>query len=149
MRSDREHCASRVAVEEEEERRGGGGEEQAIDIKSNNPYLTGGEKESWRLSSDRTSGRKRKLAPVFRQNFRQELPSECELTGGVTVKIISWILLIIILRWFYCLCESFVSIFHTLKIISKIILQPGDCFEMIVEPPQTNFIVNMLEIILR
>ena len=43
MRSDREHCASRVAVEEEEERRGGGGEEQATDIKSNNPHLTGGE----------------------------------------------------------------------------------------------------------
>ena len=46
MRSDREHCASRVAVEqeeeEEEERRGG--EEQATDIKSNNPHLAGGEK---------------------------------------------------------------------------------------------------------
>ena len=38
LRSDREHCASRVAVEEEEERKGGG-EEQATDIKfkSNNP----------------------------------------------------------------------------------------------------------------
>ena len=46
MRSYREHCASRVAVEEEEERRGGGGvgEEQATDIKSNSPHLTGGEK---------------------------------------------------------------------------------------------------------
>ena len=87
--------------------------------------------------------------PVFRQNFRQELPSECEVTGGVTLKIISWILLIIILRWFYCLCESFAGNFHTLKIISKIILQSGNCFEMIVEPPQSNFIVNMLEIILR
>jgi len=55
LRSDREHCASRVAVEqEEEERRGGGGEEeemrrrggeeeQATDIKSNNPHLAGGE----------------------------------------------------------------------------------------------------------
>ena len=41
MRSDREHCASRVAVEQEEERRGG--EEQATDIKSNNPHLAGGE----------------------------------------------------------------------------------------------------------
>ena len=41
MRSDREHCASRVAVEEEEERRGG--EKQATDIKSNNPHLAGGE----------------------------------------------------------------------------------------------------------
>ena len=63
MRSDREHCASRVAVEqeEEEERRGGeerrgeeerrgGEEEQATDIKSNNPHLAGGEKllTSWR-----------------------------------------------------------------------------------------------------
>ena len=43
MRSDREHCASRVAVEQEEERRGG--EEQATDIKSNNPHLAGGEQE--------------------------------------------------------------------------------------------------------
>jgi len=42
LRSDREHCASRVAVEQEEERRGG--EEQATDIKSNNPHLAGGEK---------------------------------------------------------------------------------------------------------
>ena len=41
MRSDREHCASRVAVEEEEEKRRG--EEKATDIKSNNPHLTGGE----------------------------------------------------------------------------------------------------------
>ena len=43
MRSDREHCASRVAVEQEEEERRGG-EEQATDIKSNNPHLAGGEK---------------------------------------------------------------------------------------------------------
>jgi len=42
LRSDREHCASRVGVApEEEERRGG--EEQATDIKSNNPHLAGGE----------------------------------------------------------------------------------------------------------
>ena len=45
MRSDREHCASRVAVEQEEEERRGG-EEQATDIKSNNPHLAGGEKQS-------------------------------------------------------------------------------------------------------
>jgi len=52
LRSDRDHCASRVAVEqeEEEERRRGeeerrrGDEEQATDIKSNNPHLAGGEK---------------------------------------------------------------------------------------------------------
>ena len=44
LRSDREHCASRVAVEQEEEERRGG-EEQATDIKSNNPHLAGGEKE--------------------------------------------------------------------------------------------------------
>jgi len=67
LRSDREHCGSRVAVEqedeeyeeddeeeddeeeeEEERRRRGGGEEeeeeQATDIKSNNPHLAGGEK---------------------------------------------------------------------------------------------------------
>ena len=49
MRSGRDHCASRVAVEqEEEERRGGdeetrGEEEQATDIKSDNPHLAGGE----------------------------------------------------------------------------------------------------------
>ena len=43
MRSDREHCASRIAVEQEEEERRGG-EEQATDIKSNNPHLAGGEK---------------------------------------------------------------------------------------------------------
>ena len=60
LRSDREHCASRVAVEQEEEERRGGeerrrgeeerrGEEQATDIKSNNPHLAGGEKiVSWR-----------------------------------------------------------------------------------------------------
>jgi hypothetical protein len=48
LRSDREHCASRVAVEQEEERRGG--EEQATDIKSNNPHLAGGEK--WRNPKD-------------------------------------------------------------------------------------------------
>jgi hypothetical protein len=40
LRSDREHCASRVAVEQEEEERR---EEQATDIKSNNPHLAGGE----------------------------------------------------------------------------------------------------------
>jgi len=40
---DREHCASRVAVEQEEEERRGG-EEQATDIKSNKPHLAGGEK---------------------------------------------------------------------------------------------------------
>jgi hypothetical protein len=38
LRSDREHCASRVAVEQEEKERRGG-EEQVIDIKSNNPHL--------------------------------------------------------------------------------------------------------------
>jgi len=50
LRSDRDHCASRVAVEQEEEgRRGGeeetrrGEEEKATDIKSNNPHLAGGE----------------------------------------------------------------------------------------------------------
>ena len=70
MRSDREHCASRVAVEQEEEERRGGEErrrgeertrqeeaeeeekeeekeekeeEEATDIKSNNPHLAGGE----------------------------------------------------------------------------------------------------------
>ena len=56
MRSDREHCGSRVAVEQEDEEdnerrrttRGGGEEEeeeedQATDIKSNNPHLAGGE----------------------------------------------------------------------------------------------------------
>ena len=59
MRSGREHCASRVAVEQEEEERRGGEEErrrgeeeeekeeeeQAIDIKSNNPHLAGGERK--------------------------------------------------------------------------------------------------------
>ena len=61
MRSDREHCASRVAVEQEDEedeegrgRRTRRGEEEdeeeeeeeekATDIKSNNPHLAGGEK---------------------------------------------------------------------------------------------------------
>ena len=51
MRSDREHCGSRVAVEQEDEednerRRRGEEEEQdqATDIKSNNPHLAGGEK---------------------------------------------------------------------------------------------------------
>jgi hypothetical protein len=44
VRSDREHCASRVAVEQEEEEERRGGEEQATDIKSNNPHLAGGEK---------------------------------------------------------------------------------------------------------
>ena len=59
MRSDREHCASKVAVEqededeedeedeEEEEDEAGGGrrrQEEATDIKSNNPHLAGGEK---------------------------------------------------------------------------------------------------------
>jgi len=51
LRSDRDHCASRVAVEQEEEERRReeeerrrGDEEQATDIKSNNPHLAGGEK---------------------------------------------------------------------------------------------------------
>ena len=55
LRSDREHCGSRVAVEQEDEedeeednerrRRGEEEEEdQATDIKSNNPHLAGGEK---------------------------------------------------------------------------------------------------------
>ena len=44
LRSDRDHCASRVAVEQEEEERRGG-EEQATDIKSNNPHLAGGEQQ--------------------------------------------------------------------------------------------------------
>ena len=46
LRSDREHCASRVAVEQEEEEERRGGEEQATDIKSNNPHLAGGEKRN-------------------------------------------------------------------------------------------------------
>jgi len=50
LRSDREHCASRVAVEQEEEERRGG-DEQATDIKSNNPHLAGGEK--WNLMHTR------------------------------------------------------------------------------------------------
>ena len=64
MRSDSEHCGSRVAVEQEDEEdnerrrttRGGRGgeeeeerrtrqEEEATDIKSNNPHLAGGEKK--------------------------------------------------------------------------------------------------------
>ena len=54
MRSDREHCASRVAVEEEEEKRRRRGEERrgeekATDIKSNNPHLAGGEKRNYFL----------------------------------------------------------------------------------------------------
>ena len=72
----------------------------------------------------------------------------CEVTGGVTIKMISWILLIIILRWSgpsgfsnHLSASSTPS-----KSFPKIILQSGDCFEMIVEPPQTGFIVNMLEI---
>jgi len=61
LRSDREHCGSRVAVEQEDEedeeednerrRRGEEEEEeeeeeedQATNIKSNNPHLAGGEK---------------------------------------------------------------------------------------------------------
>ena len=59
MRSGREHCGSRVAVEQGRRGRrggrGGGGEEEeeqeeeqeeeeATDIKSNNPHLAGGEK---------------------------------------------------------------------------------------------------------
>ena len=58
MRSDSEHCGSRVAVEQEDEednerrRRGEEEEEdQATDIKPNNPHLAGGEiwpkKEKW------------------------------------------------------------------------------------------------------
>jgi len=46
LRSDREHCASRVAVEqdEEERRRRRTRQEEATDIKSNNPHLAGREK---------------------------------------------------------------------------------------------------------
>jgi hypothetical protein len=51
LRSDREHCASRVAVEQEEEERRGG-EEQATDIKSNNPHLAGGEPSNQHTSLD-------------------------------------------------------------------------------------------------
>ena len=49
LRSDREHCASRVAVEqedeedEEEEEEDEEEEDQATDMKSNNPHLAGGE----------------------------------------------------------------------------------------------------------
>ena len=72
MRSDRDHCASRVAVEQEEEERRGDEErrrgeeeekeeeeEQATDIKSNNPHLAGGEKRKagsgnvWRRMQER------------------------------------------------------------------------------------------------
>jgi len=60
LRSGREHCGSRVAVEQEDEEdnerrrttRGGGQreeeeeeEDQATDIKSNNPHLAGGESQ--------------------------------------------------------------------------------------------------------
>jgi hypothetical protein len=55
LRSDREHCGSRVAVEQEDEednerrRRGEEEEEdQATDIKSNNPHLAGG--ELWKIT---------------------------------------------------------------------------------------------------
>ena len=50
MRSDSEHCGSRVAVEQEdeeekeEEKEEKEEEEEATDIKSNNPHLAGGEK---------------------------------------------------------------------------------------------------------
>jgi len=54
LRSDREHCGSRVALgrggrrggEEEEEDEAGvrRRQEEATDIKSNNPHLAGGEK---------------------------------------------------------------------------------------------------------
>ena len=48
MRSDSEHCGSRVAVEQEdeeekEEEKEEKEEEEATDIKSNNPHLAGGE----------------------------------------------------------------------------------------------------------
>jgi len=65
LRSDREHCASRVAVEQDEEddeeddeeeddeeeeededEEDEEDEEEATDIKSNNPHLAGGEKKS-------------------------------------------------------------------------------------------------------
>ena len=51
MRSDREHCALRIAVEEEDEerRRGGEEEEKATDTKSNNPHLARGETISWSI----------------------------------------------------------------------------------------------------
>ena len=62
MRSDREHCALRIAVEEEDEerrrggeeeekrrRRGGEEEEKATDTKSNNPHLSRGETISWSI----------------------------------------------------------------------------------------------------
>ena len=50
MRSDREHCALRIAVEEDEERRRGGEEEEkATDTKSNNPHLARGETISWSI----------------------------------------------------------------------------------------------------
>ena len=53
LRSDREHCASRVAVEQEEEKEDekreekeeDEDEEEATDIKSNNPHLAGGESD--------------------------------------------------------------------------------------------------------
>jgi len=50
LRSDRDHCASRVAVEQEEEEedeeeKEEDEEDQATDIKSNNPHLAGGEKQ--------------------------------------------------------------------------------------------------------
>ena len=59
LRSDREHCASRVAVEqedeedeedeeEEDEDEEEDDEEEATDIKSNNPHLAGGEKHARR-----------------------------------------------------------------------------------------------------
>ena len=62
MRSDREHCASRVAVEQEDEEdeedeeeeeededeEEEEDEEEATDIKSNNPHLAGGEKHARR-----------------------------------------------------------------------------------------------------
>ena len=56
-RFDRDHCASRVAVEqeedeeEEEEEIRKRGEEQATDIKSNNPHLAGGEKTKAEFSN--------------------------------------------------------------------------------------------------
>ena len=87
LRSDREHCASRVAVEQEEEERRGG-EEQATDIKSNNPHLAGGEKHSRPSAQEQTQPSQ--LAHGFRRFARSKKTGSTIQKNGFHLKVPSF-----------------------------------------------------------
>ena len=95
LRSDREHCASRVAVEQEDEEDEEDeeeeekeededeeeDEEEATDIKSNNPHLAGGEKNMFFLPHENSD--------LYNRRVQVEPDKSCDLCNAARMCILS------------------------------------------------------------